>query len=168
MRRTREDVAEKAEAMFQAGSIHEAAHAVVALYYGAAVREIQLEVKTGWFSDPRPNGNTWVVPGENDPSIPEGIVITYAGPEAEAWWWHHYHGISIGQARGLYPRHAASDLAMIGDDLARFGGDGRLARELEREAEAVVSEVWGSIISVAEALRECNGFLTGGQVLAAV
>jgi hypothetical protein len=152
--------------MFQAGCIHEAAHAVVAYYFGAAVREVQVQVKTG-LSGPRPDGSTWVVPGEVDPEIEEGVVLMFAGPEAEAWWWAGHHDISIQQARRRYRRHASMDLQMIGEDLSRLGEGRGFARQLEREAMAIVPEVWGSIVSVAEALRDCNGYLTGDQVLAA-
>lgn len=163
--------AEKAEALYTAAAYHEAGHAACGLYYGLDVGDIRIRVVTGWLSDPEASGETWVDGvDETDPeSIASGIVVSYAGPEAESWWWSHYHGISIARARRSYRAGSAGDMRMVAEKLEYLDGDRRrLARHLERESTVVVAEMWDSVVSLAEALQDSNGYLTGAQVLSVV
>lgn len=166
--------ADLTDIIWAAACYHEAAHAVTGIHFGYPVRYIELGLTSPLLGDAQPGGYTMLEeddgmdedPEEDNRSadqIKDAIVVSFAGPAAQAWFLDAQPAVSPGKAQAMVRSGAAGDMEMAGKDLARLRGWG-LARKLEREADDVIAACWDSIVAVAEALRDNNGFLSGSQV----
>lgn len=165
-RRAMTSQAELADIIWAAACHHEAAHAAVAMSYGTQIGEIRLSLKVGFFSGPQPLGFTDDIDTDysDDEAYARSIVVSLAGPEAEAHCLSSY-GLRRGRVRSIVESHAGGDRDHIRKDLDGMSYvDRGLMRRLDRETQALVSDLWDSISNIAEALSDNDGYLSGGQI----
>lgn len=147
-----------AEHEWWATSYHEAGHAVTRLHYGLPLVAVTITRNRGLTE----GGDPYEFDEVDDQRIIGEAVTSFAGPLAETWLLHQW-GTRYPKAHQRAFNHSLGDLANIDQLATQMGWTGRALKTLEDEARGLVADVWDSIDTVAEALRD-HGHLTGDQI----
>jgi hypothetical protein len=143
-------------------SHHEAGHAVANIALELGVREVSVSVSGGILGGISSSGDTvgWIPDTDDTDGIDRRMVSDMCGPAAEARWYME-QGYRSRKAWKMARGNATGDYNCADTLTEHSTIDVGYAEQL---AADLVEDYWDAIVDVAEALRDNDGYLSGGEV----